>query len=99
MTISWAIQIKKRAPILLFFATFVFIVIIIFAANQRSPLVGEFHLPFNEGIRGLPTYKNSLMSVSSDSEVFVWDWNELSKEPRTGSAKSNQAICSVVEPP
>jgi len=99
MTISWAIQIKKRSPILLFFATFVFIVIIMFAANQRSPLVGEFHLPFNEGIKGLPTYKNFLMAISSDSKVFVLDWNELSKEPRTSSVESQRAFCSVVEPP
>ncbi len=83
---------KKKSPLFLFFAGFVLIVILMFVANRRSTLVEEVYLPFNEGIRGLSTCGNSLMAVSSDNKIFVWDWDELSKKPRTGSVESQQAI-------
>ena len=83
---------KKKSPVALFFAGFVLVVIIMLVANQRSALVDEMQLPFNQGIRELSTYKNSLMAVSSDYKIFVWDWDELSKKPRTGSVESQQAV-------
>jgi WD40 repeat protein len=83
---------SKKSPILLFFAAFVLVVIVMFVANQRSALVDEMRLPFNQGMRELSTYGNSLMAVSSDNKIFVWDWAKLSEKPRTGSVESQQAV-------
>jgi len=83
---------NKNAPVLLFFMAFVLIVVVMFVANQRSVLVNELQLPFNEGMRGLSTYGNSLVAVSSDNKIFIWDWNNLSKRPQSGSVESQQAV-------
>jgi WD40 repeat protein len=82
----------KKSPAFLFLGVFVVIVIVMFIANQRSALVEEMRLPFNQGMRGLTTYGNSLMAVSSDGKIFVWDWNNLSNKPQTGSVESEQAV-------
>jgi len=83
---------KKKSPILLFFIGFASVIIIMFIANQRSSLVEEMYLPFNQGMRELSTYGNSLMAVSFDNKIFIWDWNNLSKKPQTGSVESEQAV-------
>jgi len=83
---------KKKSPVFLFFAGFVLVIIVMFIANQSKDVEVALEMPFNEGIRGLSTYKNYLMAVSSDNKIFVWDWDELSKKPRTGSVTSEYAV-------
>jgi WD40 repeat protein len=83
---------NKKSPILLFFSAFVLIVILMFVVNQRSVLVDEMRLPFNQGMRELSTYGNFLMAVSSDNKIFIWDWDDLSKKANTGFVESEQAV-------
>ncbi len=83
---------KKKSPAPLLVGAFVVIVIIMFIANRKSSLVEEMYLPFNQGMRELSTYDNSLMALSSDDKIFVWDWENLSKKPQTGFVESQQAV-------
>jgi len=82
---------KKKSPILFFFAAFVAIVIIMFIANRKSVLVEKVRFPFNSGVANLSTYENFLVAVCLDNKIYVWDWNSLSKGPRTGFVQSHQA--------
>ncbi len=81
---------KKKSSVTLFFAAFVVIAIIMFIANHKSSLENEIHLPFNNGIINLTSFKNFLIAVSLDEKIYILDWNNLSKEPQTGSVKSIQ---------
>jgi WD40 repeat protein len=83
---------EKKSPVYWFLAGFIIIIIIMFIANQSKDVEVALEMPFNEGIRALSTCKNFLMAVSSDNKIFVWDWDELSKKPRTGSVESQQAV-------
>jgi len=82
----------KKSPTVLFSIAFIVVVIIMFSANQRYALVDELQLPFNEGMRALSNCENFLYAVSSEGKIFVWDWDELSKKPRTGSVTSEYAV-------
>lgn len=83
---------EKKSPVYWFLAGFIIIIIIMLIANQSKDVEVALEMPFNEGIRVLSTYSNSLMAVSSDNKIFVWDWDELSKKLRTGSVTSEYAV-------
>jgi len=82
---------NKKPPAFLFIVGFVVVILIMIVANQEDSLM-KIDLPRNEGIRVLSTYENFLYAVSSDGKIFVWDWGELSKKPRTGSVTSEYAV-------
>lgn len=82
---------KRRFPVLFFFGAFLAIVVVMFVARSKSALVDEIHFPFNNGIAKLSTYKNSLVAISRDNKIYVWDWKDLSKKARTGFVQSEQA--------
>jgi WD40 repeat protein len=82
---------KKRSAIIFFLAALFAIVVVMFIANRESVLAEKVRFPFNNGVAKLSTYKNFLVAVCLDNKVYVWDWNNLSEEPRTGLAQSHQA--------
>jgi WD40 repeat protein len=83
---------KKKSPILFFLTAFVTIVVVMLLANRESVLVEKVHFPLNRGVAGLSTWKDFLVAVCLDNKIYVWDWENLSEEPRTGLAQSHKAF-------
>jgi WD40 repeat protein len=63
-----------------------------FVANRESVLVEKVRFPLNSGVAGLSSWKNFLVAVCLDNKIYVWDWDNLSEEPRTGLAQSHKAF-------
>ena len=83
---------RKKSPILFLLAAFVTIVVIMLLANRESVLVEKVRFPLNNGVAGLSSWKNFLVAVCLDNKIYVWDWDNLSEEPRTGLAQSHKAF-------
>lgn len=82
---------KKRPPLVLFGLGFVVVLLLAFIANWRSALVSEVKFPLNNGVAYLSAIGDHLVAVCHDSKVYVWNWNNLSANPRSVNAQSDQA--------
>lgn len=78
---------KKKSPIVFFFAAFLAIVIIMFIANSTNVnlLEGQLDVP-GGGLIKLYTVDDLLVGISPTNKVYVWNWENLVKEPKVGSA-------------
>ena len=83
---------KKRSPAIFFVAAFAIIIIVMFLANQQTSTIAEFNISQNKGMARLSTSGNHLVAVFQDNQTYVWDWNDLSKEPQTILAQSEQTV-------
>ncbi len=86
---------KKKSPVILFGLGLVVVVLLTFIANWRSALVREVRFPLNKGVAYLSTFTDHLVAVCHDGEVYVWDWDNLSANPKTTDAQSDQAVLLV----
>ncbi len=87
---------KNKRTTFFFIAAFAAIFIIMFISNVKSSLKKELQFPLNNGVAKLSTYKNSLVAVCLDKQVYIWDWDNLSQKPQSITAESSQAL--LVEP-
>jgi WD40 repeat protein len=78
---------KKKSPFFFFLAAFFAIVVVMFIANSTNVnvLEGQLDVP-GGGLLKLYTVSDSLVGISPTSEVYVWNWQNLVKEPKVGSA-------------
>jgi len=78
---------KKRTPIIFFFAALLAILVVMFIANSTNVnlLEGQLDVP-GGGLTKLYTVDDLLVGISPTSEVYVWNWENLVKEPKVGSA-------------
>jgi len=83
---------KKRNPVILFGLGLLVIVFVTLIANWRSALVREVRFPLNNGVAYLSTLTDRLVAVCHDGKVYVWDWDNLSANPRIADVQSDQAV-------
>jgi WD40 repeat protein len=83
---------KKKSPILFFVGTFIAIVVLVVVVNRKSGLTYEVRFPLNNGVAYLSTLTDRLAAVCHDGKVYVWDWDNLSANPRIVDAQSDQAV-------
>lgn len=78
---------KKKSPFFFFLAAFFAIVVVMFIANSTivDVLEGQLDVP-GGGLQKLYTVDDLLVGISPTSEVYVWNWQNLVKEPKVGSA-------------
>lgn len=78
---------KKKSPIVFFFAALFAILVVMFIANSTNVnlLEGQLDVP-GGGLTKLYTVDDLLVGISTTSEVYVWNWENLVKEPKVGSA-------------
>ncbi len=82
---------KKKSPVVFFVLVFSAILILMVISNLKSVLVEELRFPLNNGVACISTCGHYLMVVCRDDKIYVWDWDDLSKEAVTGVAESDQA--------
>jgi len=82
---------KKKSPVALFFFVFAAIVILMFVVNYKSRLVHELPAP-QSGVRKLLTYGQQLVAISPSGEIYRWDWNDLSRQPRISSFQAQLMV-------
>jgi len=82
---------KKKNQIVLLFLVFVVIVIVMFVANYRSMLVQGLSGP-KAGVKKLSTCGNQLTAISSDNDIYTWDWNDLDGWPKVGSVNAQKVV-------
>ena len=78
---------KKKSSIIFFLAAFAAVVIVMFIANSTNVnlLEGQLDVP-GGGLTKLYTVDDLLVGISPTNEVYVWNWENLVKEPKVGSA-------------
>ncbi len=82
---------KKKSPMALLLLVFAAIVIVMFIANYRSAIVEELRNP-RSGVKKLSTYGKQLIAISPDNEIYIWDWDDLSNWPQTGSVNAQKVV-------
>jgi len=82
---------KNKSPVLFFVLVFAAIVVIMFVVNRSGYVVKELRFPLNNGVAYISTCGHYLTAVCRDNKVYVWDWDDLSKEVLVGTAESDQA--------
>lgn len=87
---------KKKSPVILFGLSFLVVLFLALIANRRSALIRDVSFPLNNGVAYLSTLRNHLVAVCHDGKVYVWDWDNLSANPRIVEAQSDQAV--LLEP-
>jgi len=86
---------KKRSPILYFFGIFAVILIVMFIANVKSPLVCELRFPLNNGVLSLETCGNLLTAASGDNKMYIWNWNDLEQEYKIVTTNSVEMVLTL----
>jgi len=80
-------RVKSKKGLLFFLAAIVAVVIVMIIANFRSKIIIELDVP-HRGVRKLFTSGDSLVAISPRSEIYLWDWNNLSAKPRKGRVQA-----------
>lgn len=75
---------------LFFLAAIAAVVIVMIIANFRSKIIIELDVP-HRGVRKLFTSGDSLVAISPRSEIYLWDWNNLSAKPWKGRVNAQDA--------
>jgi len=78
---------KSKKGVLFFLAAMAGIVVVMLVANYHSRFVRELNPP-EGGVRKLFTSGNSLIAVSNTNKICIWNWKNLSTEPRRGGVKA-----------
>jgi WD40 repeat protein len=84
-------QKKTGSPILLFLAAFGVIAAVMLIINRRNPVVAQLQMPLNNGISNLSTYENLLAAFSRDNRLYIWHWEDLSKNYLEFTVESDQS--------
>ncbi|MBA7677436.1 hypothetical protein ES703_85693 [subsurface metagenome] len=87
---------KKKTPIALFLLVFVAVLIVMFIANYRSPLIQTLRGP-KDGVQKLSTYGEHITAISRSNKVYSWDWNDLSGQPQVRAVNAQKVVAMSAE--
>ena len=87
---------RKKSPVLFFIGAFIAIAVMVLVVNRKTGLAYEVRFPLNNGVAYLSTLEGNLSAVCHDGKVYVWNWGNLSVNPRVVDAESDQAV--LLEP-
>ena len=87
---------KPKSPILWMALAFGGILVFMIISNYRSSCVYEFSSP-SGGVSRLTTIGESLVAISVENEIYVWDWGSLPGHPKVKSINAQDSIALSVK--
>jgi len=60
--------------------------------KRTSALSYELRFPLNNGVSELTSNGNLIVAVCQDRKIYLWDWSNPTKKPRTVTAESDQTL-------
>ncbi len=85
---------KSKSQIWFFVLSFIVILVIMLIANRKSDLKTEF-MPPRSGVEKLYTLNSSLVAVSQNGEIYVWDWSNINRAAVIISPKADKSILAA----
>ncbi len=83
--------VKKKNPFIIFLLVFFVILIVMFMTNTQKTVEQTLSGPLS-GVDKLFTIDDKLIAISCDSEVYTWDWQDLSKWPDVKEYQAAQIV-------
>ncbi len=83
---------KKRSPFKFFFAVMAVIIALAVITELSSRRVKQLSSPLNAEVLNLSTCGNYLAAIFNDSQMYLWNWDDLALDPQKFMVPSMPAV-------